>query len=427
MDRRTVLKQLGAATAFGSLAGCVGVQEQDTETATNDDGGDGSDDGSADQDTETAGPAGEATAWYSLPEPELPGREKAIETFTSETRHTVEGSDISDLEQKTTSAVPAGQGPQVFDWAHDWVGDYYQRGFLTDQSDDLTVDLDVFTDAAADAVQYEGNVVGLPYSAETVTLVYNTDVVDEAPESVSDMVAVMDEYHDPDAGQYGLSYPFDPYFTSAFLQGFGGYYFDPAADPQLGVDRDETIQGLEFALENLTPYMPNDPTYEPQAAAFAEGNAAFAINGPWYLATLNDKGVNYEVTSLPAVDGGELRPYTGISMWYFAKAMESGGADATAGREFVEWYATNEEIHLQNAEEHGAIPVLDSLVGSDDLPANVQAYSETVGQGIPMPTDPKMNKVWGPMETALIDAFNGDATAEEALTTAATDIRENWE
>jgi arabinogalactan oligomer/maltooligosaccharide transport system substrate-binding protein len=195
----------------------------------------------------------------------------------------------------------------------------------------------------------------------------------------------------------------------------------------MGVDLDETVQGLEFALENLTPYMPNDPTYEPQAAAFAEGNAAFAINGPWYLATLNDKGVNYEVTSLPAVDGGELRPYTGISMWYFADAMSDGGADATAGREFVEWYVTNEEMHLENAEEHGAIPVLDSLVGSDDLPENVQAYSETVGKGVPMPTDPKMNKVWGPMETALIDAFNGDATAEEALTTAATDIRDNWE
>ena len=427
MDRRTVLKQIGGATAIGALAGCVGVQEQDTETAAS--GGDGDDGsgGSTEQDTETAGPAGEATAWYSLPEPELPGRESAIESFTSESRHTIEGSDISDLQQKTTSAIPAGQGPEVFDWAHDWVGDYYQRGFLADQSDNLTVDLDAFTDAAASAVQFEGNVVGLPYSAETVTLVYNTDIVDEAPESVSDMVDEMESYHDPNSSQYGLSYPFDPYFTSAFLQGFGGYYFDPDADPALGVDLDETIEGLQFALDNLTPYMPNDPTYEPQAAAFAEGNAAFAINGPWYQATLNDKGVNYEVTSLPALDGGELRPYTGISMWYFAKAMQQESASATAGREFVEWFVTNEDMLLKNAEEHGAIPVLDSLVGSDDLPASVQAYSETVGQGVPMPTDPRMNKVWGPMETALINAFNGDATAEEALTKAAKDIRSNWE
>jgi len=197
------------------------------------------------------------------------------------------------------------------------------------------------------------------------------------------MVEVMDSYHDPDSGQYGLSYPFDPYFTSAFLQGFGGYYFDPAADPRLGVDLDETVQGLEFALENLTPYMPNDPTYEPPGRRVRGGQRRLRHQRPWYLATLNDKGVNYEVTSLPAVDGGELRPYTGISMWYFADAMSDGGADATAGREFVEWYVTNEEMHLENAEEHGAIPVLDSLVGSDDLPENVQAYSETVGKGVP--------------------------------------------
>lgn len=425
MDRRTVLKQIGGVSAIGALAGCIGVQEQgSTDTPASDDG---NGDESTDQNTETSKPAGSATAWYSLPEPQLPSRESAIEAFNSESRHTLEGSDISDLEQKTTSAIPAGQGPQVFDWAHDWVGDYFQRGFLADQSDNLNVDLGSFTDAAANAVQFKGNVVGLPYSAETVTLIYNTDVVDEKPESVADMVEVMDSYHDPSSSQYGLSYPFDPYFTSAFLQGFGGHYFDPEADPMLGVDSEKTIKGLNFALENLTPYMANDPNYETQAATFAEGNAAFAINGPWYLATLDDKGVNYEVTSLPALDGGELRPYTGISMWYFAKAMKEDSPATAAGREFVEWYVTNEDKLLKNAEEHGEIPVLESLVGSDDLPSNVQAYSESVGQGVPMPTHPKMNKVWGPMETALINAFNGDATAEGALTQAAKDIRSNWE
>ena len=426
MDRRSALKTIGVTGLVGGLAGCASVQEggSETEQGGNEEETEGE---SGDSETTESGPAGTATAWYSLQDTELRAREDAIEAFNSESRHSVEGSDISDLKKKTTSAIPAGEGPQVFDWAHDWVGDYHQRGFLADRGDDLSVELDEFTDAAAEAVQFEGNVVGLPYGAETVTLVYNKELVDEPPETLAEMESAMEEHHDPGNNTYGISYPFDPYFTSAWGQAFGGYYFDPEKDPQLGLTQSETIEGFELALDTFKPYMPNDPSYETQSAPFAEGNAAFAINGPWYLATLNDKGVDYGVAKLPSPDGGEPRPYTGIQMWYFSKAMEDDDADASAAQSFVEWYATNEEMLTTAAEEQGSIPVLESLSGSDTLPDDVQAFSETVQSGVPMPTDPKMGDVWQPLTDAVTNIFNGDAGVEEAMETAEQDIRANWE
>ncbi|EMA43262.1 extracellular solute-binding protein [Halococcus saccharolyticus] len=438
-DRRTLLKHIGGTSALLAIAGCISAQEQgsgggsgngDAQSGGNASSGNdanGSADGTAGNESGSTGPAGSAKAWYSLPKPEQPARKEAIKAFNAQSEHTIEGADISDMEKKTTSAIPAGQGPKTFEWAHDWVGDYFQRGFIVDGSDQLEVNLDTFTSAAAGAVQFEGNVVGLPHAAETVTLIYNTDVVDEAPKTMAEMVSTMKEHHDPGNDQYGLSYPFDPYFTSAWLQAFGGYYFDPEKDPMLGVNKQETVRGLEFALDKLKPYMPNDPKYEPQAAAFAAGNAAFAINGPWYLATLNEKGVNYEVTTLPKPDGGEPNPYTGITMWYFAKGMENDDPATEAARNFVEWYVTNEDQMLQLAKEQGTIPVLSSLVGSDDLPSEVKPFSEAVKGGTPMPTRPKMNKVWPAMETALIKAFNGDAAPQAALDAAAKTIRNNWE
>lgn len=426
MTRRNVLKYIGGSGAAMALAGCISVREQgsggdsqngNTQSGTGGKTGDG---------TETTGAAGSAKAWYSLPEPEIPARKNAMQAFSDQSRHTIEGADISELDKKTTSAIPAGQGPQTFEWAHDWVGDYFQRGFIVDQSDKIDVSLDTFTSAASEAIQFEGNVVGLPHAAETVTLIYNTDIVDKPPKTVADMVAVMKEYHDPNSGHYGLSYPFDPYFVSGWLQAFGGYYFDPSKDDTLGVNSKETVRGLQFTLDNFRPYMPNDPTYEPQAAAFASGNAAFAINGPWYLATLNEKGVHYEVTTLPTPDGGKPNPYTGITMWYFAKGMEENTPDTAAAREFIEWFVTNEDNILRLAKEQGTIPVLADLVNSDDLPSEVQAFSQTVAQGTPMPTHPKMNKVWPPMETALIKAFNNPDSAEKALDQAAKTIRSNW-
>ncbi|EMA48615.1 extracellular solute-binding protein [Halococcus salifodinae] len=438
-NRRTLLKHIGGTSALIAVAGCISAQQQGSSDGSGSGDSQGGSNGSSAGDTNgsgggtagnesgSTGPAGSARAWYSLPEPEIPARKSAIEAFNSQSEHSIEGADISDMQKKTTSAIPAGQGAKTFEWAHDWVGDYFQRGFVVDQNDDLGVTLDSFTSAAAEAIQFEGNVVGLPHAAETVTLMYNTDMVDKAPKTVSDMVSMMKEHHDPSNGTYGLSYPFDPYYTSAWLQAFGGYYFDPDKEQMLGVNTKETVRGLEFALENFKPYMPNDPKYEPQAAAFAAGNAAFAINGPWYLATLNEKGVNYKVTSLPSPDGGTVKPYTGITMWYFTKGMEESGADTAAARSFIEWYVTNEEHLLKLAKDQGVIPVLSSLVGSDELPSEVQTFSQTVERGVPMPTHPKMNKVWPGMETALISAFNGDATAKAALDQAAKTIRSNWE
>lgn len=421
VDRRNVLKRIGGTGALVALGGCVGVQEQDSQQPSDDGSGEESSDGES---TETQGPAGTASAWYGLSNTELSLREEIIQTFNDQSRHTIEGGNISEMQDKTTSAIPAGQGPQTFQWAHDWVGDYYGRGFIVDQSDKLNVSLDQFTGAAADAVQTDGSIVGLPFSAETVTLIYNTDIVDEAPETFDEMKAAMEDHHSPDNGQYGLGWPFDPYFVSGVAQAFGGHYFDSTKDPAVGLDSDEMIRGFEFMVDNLTPYMPNDPGYEPQQAVFAEGNAAFAINGPWYLAALNDSDVNYEVTTFPDLDGGTFSPLSGIKMWYFSKAMETDDVNTQAAREFVEWFATNEEHLLRRAKEQGHIPVLSSLAGSDDLPGSVKAYSQAVDQGIPMPTDPKMNDVFAAMEEPVIQIFNGKSP-EEALKGAAEEARSN--
>lgn len=423
MDRRQVLEHIGGAAGIATLAGCASVQK-DGSGGTTEGGSDDTQSGGGD--TTTTGPAGTAKVWYGLSETEVPLRKSAIESFNEQSRHTINGSDIANLKKKMTSAIPAGQGPKTFEYAHDLVGDYYDRGFVVDQSDAVDVSLDEFIGSAREAVQYQGNLVGLPHDAETVTLIYNTDVVDEPPETVSEMVSIMEDYHAPNEGQYGLGYPFNSYFVSAWLQAFGGYYFDTSKDPVLGIDREETVRGLEFVLDNFRPYMPDDPKYQTQASVFPQGNAAFAFNGPWYLSALNQEDVNYEVTTLPTFDGGEPNPLTGITMWYFSKGMQQDGVDTKAARQFVEWFATNEDLVRKRARKQGAVPVLESLVGSDDLPSQVKAFSQTVDQGTPMPTDPRVNKIWPPMKSALVKTFNGDAEPKAALNQAAKTIRNEW-
>ena len=107
--------------------------------------------------------------------------------------------------------------------------------------------------------------------------------------------------------------------------------------------------------------------------------------------------------------------------------MESDDADTAAAQEFVEWYVTNEDLLVQAAEDTGSIPVLAELKDSDQLPDQMQAFAKTVTQGIPMPTDPKMGKVWQPLTDALTNVYNDDAGVEEAMKNAEQTIRANWE
>ncbi|MFC6951761.1 substrate-binding domain-containing protein [Halorubellus litoreus] len=440
-QRREFLKKTAALTALTGVAGCVGVSETtETSAPTEGDGGDGNsgDGGSGDESTTTTeeeglsvvepeNSGGTAELWHARREAEKRSLEAQIETFNGEYDQQVKPSEIAELGTKTETAIPAGKGPHSFDHAHDWAGKYYQNGWVVDASDDLRVDPDeYFTSTGADATQFDGATVGLPYAAETVGLVYNTDIVDEPPETFEEMKSIMDDYHAPSDGKYGLSYPVNSYFQSAWMHAFGGFYYDDAND-ELGLTNQETVDGLEFIVNQLAPYMPDSPDYGAQAEAFKQGRAPFAINGPWFLGGARDAGVSLDVTSFPTVDGNEPSPYTGVKLLFFSKQMGEGkDANATASREFIEWYTTNPDVLKGLADEHAYIPVHKELAESDDLSPTVSGYASAVSQGIPMPTNPKMQGVWGPTDGALKRAFNGQQTPKKALEQAETEVRENW-
>lgn len=420
MDRRTLLKTMAAGGAAASLTGCVEVQNDSGTTTTSTGAGDGT------QASSNVQP-GKVTAWVAEPPATLEIEKDVLDGWDADSPHSVELSDIADLAKKTQSAIPAGQGPTTFQYAHDWVGKYYEAGFLADQSQSLDVDLDTFTSAAREAVKYDGATLGLPTYAETVGLIYNKDMVDEPPKTVAEMTSIMEEHHDPQNGTYGLSYALNSYFCSAWARAFGGYYFDPEKESTLGLTDPQTVEGFQFVLDNFLPYMSKDTTYGPQMSIFAQGNAPFAFNGPWYLSTLDQKGVDYGVTELPTPDGGTPSPYTGVKLWYFCKAMTADEQNAAATRAFTEWYTTNTDLHLRLAKELGHVPVLKELAGSEELPADVRGFSNAVAQGVPMPVAPKMQEVFPVLDNAISKVATSDTSVTNAMQQAEETIRKNWQ
>ena len=423
--RRTLLKAMGGTTALAGLAGCISTGGDGGDGGDGSDGSDGGD-GSDGSDGESGGTA---TLWTDLSDGEDEAMSSYIDEYESQSPNTIEKNEPGgELDQQLETAIPSGEGPDSWIWAHDWIGRFAVREeppFLYDASDDVDASLDVFTETAQEAVQFDGALHGLPFASETVTLFYNEDMVDEPPETLEDMISVMDEYHNPENGEYGLSYPVtDPYFASGFIQAYGGDIFDTES-LENDLDSDACKQGMD-ALERLFDYVPADPGYESQIVAFADGAAPFAINGPWEIANLGEEIENLGVTTLPTVDGNNPRTYSGIQTFYFS-AMLSDADQATvdAATGLAEWYTTNEEIIATNAEEQGYIPVLSSVVEDGDLSSDVQAFAQQVDHGVPIPTHPNMNAVWTPLTEALTRVFNGDQESGPALDQAASEIREN--
>ncbi|RKD95179.1 carbohydrate ABC transporter substrate-binding protein (CUT1 family) [Halopiger aswanensis] len=398
MERRQVLTGIGGLTTV-AVAGCLGGDERGT------------------------------TLWHDFTDAEESDLETYLETFNEGREDTLDAEGISEIEDQLDTALAAGDGPETFAWAHDWIGVYDDQGFVYDASDDVSVDLgSEYTEAAAQAVQWDGAVYGLPYAAETVSLMYNAEMVDQPPETIDEMVSIMEEHHDPENGQYGLSCPaIDPYFLSGYLQAFGGYIFDEQNE-ELGIEADEFIEGVELVQNSIWEYVPNDPSYESQVPVFNDGNAPFAINGPWELAGFRDAGIDAQVAPLPGVEGGEPSPYTGIQTWYFTSQLEDA-EEAALGTtiDWAEWYTTNEDVIIGNAQNHGAIPVHQDYVEHEDLGDDVQQFAETVGMGVPMPSHPMMDQVWTPFEEALERVFQGQAGPTESMESAAEEIRGRWE
>jgi len=428
--RRTLLKTMGGSTALAALAGCI---------STGGDGGDGSDgsDGSDDSDSSSSsdgsdgsdgGSTGTARLWADLADAEDEAISDYIDEYESESGNTInKEAPGGELDQQLETAIPAGDGPDSWIWAHDWVGRFAVRedpAFLYDASDDIDVSLDSYTETARQAAQFDGSLYGLPFASETVALFYNEDMVDEPPETMAEMVSIMDEHHDPENGQYGLSYPVtDPYFVSGFIQAYGGNIFDEE-NLEVTVDSDACKRGMD-ALETVSQYVPADPGYESQIVAFADGLAPFAINGPWELGNLDGAIDNLGVTTLPTVDGNNPRTYSGIQLFYFSAMLADADqptVDAATG--LAEWYTTNADIIQTNAEEQGYIPVLSDVVGNDDLSSEVQAFAQQVDHGVPIPTHPDMDSVWTPVTDALERVFNGEQDSDAALDQAASEIRE---
>ncbi len=318
------------------------------------------------------------------------------------------------LEDALKAAIPSGQGPDLFIWAHDWIGKFAEAGLLEPIDNYVTADIkNKFAPMAQEAMQYKGHYYAMPFAAETVAIIYNKKMIQNPPKTFAEMKAIMEKYNDPNNKKYGIAYPINSYFISAWAQAFGGYYFDDKTE-QPGLDNPATIEGFEFFFKNIWPYMAPTADYNTQQSIFLEGRAPMMVNGPWSIASVKNANISFGIVPLPPItkDGKTYwpRPYGGVKLFYFAKGIKN----KEAAWKFVKWFTTNPQVIKQLALQLGYIPVLPEVLNDPDVQKDpvIYGFGQAVQHAYLMPKSPKMGPVWGDVDSAINEILQNPANAD---------------
>ncbi len=328
---------------------------------------------------------------------------------------------FGDIRTQVSLAGPAGEGPDIFVGAHDWLGELYSNGVVAPM--DLGAKAADFAPVSVEAFTYEGALYGLPYAVENVAFFCNPDLVETAPTTWSELQEMSQVAMDAgDMTQFFAIMASDPYHHEPINTAFGGYIFGQNEDGtydacDVGLDSEGAIAYLTW-IDTMVKdgQLSADIDWETAHVLFETGQAACMISGPWALDRFETAGVNYTIGGFPG-ETQDSSPFVGVQGFM----INSFSANKVLAQSFLtDYIATTpvmEALYLAGNRPPAYLPALGVM---DE---NAEAFAAIVPSAHPMPAIPAMNAVWDAWGTAITTVFQQSATPEDAAATAAQQVR----
>ena len=323
------------------------------------------------------------------------------------------------LADKLTSAIPNGNGPDLFIYGQDRLGDWVlgdtieSIGFWVD--DELA---DRFEPHALESLVVRGELYGLPLAVKSLVLFYRPDLVATPPATTADLFALAPALRRRNV--YPLAYVnADLYGHAPWLFGMGGRVLDERGEPDLASR--EAVAAAELAHRLVDArVVPDNATGAQVASMFNQGATAMAISGPWFVGDI-EAGVPWRVATLPVVSepGRAAAPFLGAE----AVLMSARARDKAAAFQVMAFLAGARAAWARATIGRQVVPNraawTDPLLTADPVMATFRAQLEHTAV---MPSDPAIRLVWTPYKTALGDILAGRAGAAERLLAAQREV-----
>lgn len=319
------------------------------------------------------------------------------------------------LEEKYPQVAATGDGPDIIFWAHDRFGGYAQSGLLAEVSPDKALQDKIYP-FTWDAVRFNGKLIGYPVAVESLSLIYNKDLLPNPPKSWEEIPALDKQLRAK--GKSALMFNLqEPYFTWPLLAANGGYAFKKENGSynvkSVGVNNQGAQEGLQFLIDLIKNKQLNaDTDYAIAEAAFNKGETAMTINGPWAWNNIESAKINYGVTLLPTFKGQPSKPFVGV----LSAGINAASPNKELAKEFLENYLlTDDGLAKVNADKPLGAVALKSYQEKLAKDEKIAATMENSQKGEIMPNVPQMAAFWYAERNAVLNAINGRQTVDAAL------------
>ncbi|HSL47121.1 MAG TPA: extracellular solute-binding protein [Anaerolineales bacterium] len=365
----------------------------------------------ATEDSATEAPAAETTTvtlWHSYHPDE--NEEKAfnqiVEAYEAQNPNVtidVLYVPFDQLENKWSTEVAAGGGPDMFTMPNDNLGNWIRGGLVAPVDEYLADHLDGFSDLAIQGVTYEDQMYAVPGIAKAVGLFYNKSLVETPPTTTDELLAQVEE------GKVLVMRPY-AYFNYGLMTGsFGGALLDESG--KCVADQGGFADAFAYMQELKDAGAIFEPDEGKANSMFSDGTAAFIVTGPWMLGTFKEAlGDDLGVVPLPAGPGGEATPLTGIDGWY----LNPNSTNQQAAIDFA-LYAFGPEGATIYADVAGAPMGRTDIEISDPM---IAGFADIANAGFPRPQSTEFGSWWGAFDDATTKVLEGQSEPEAAVTEA---------
>jgi arabinogalactan oligomer/maltooligosaccharide transport system substrate-binding protein len=318
---------------------------------------------------------------------------------------------------KLQASIPKGNGPDLWIFAHDRIGDWVEDELIEAigywiKQDDLASTLE----SSVSAMTYHGNLYGLPISYKTLVLYYNQQLVPNPPQTMHALVEIAKQARFKEAKPtqiQGLGIPEADslYFHAPWLHAFHGSSLD-----LINLPIDQSIRPMQDSalyLKSLLSIMPKEMNSALVTELFKREELLFVINGPWFKGDLIGFD-HWAISPLPNVSQTDEQ----------SNAEKSNPLNAspflTVEGLFLSAYSNQKEIafevmkaitskkYQQMRIDRGVLVVDQSVQPKDEKMVNwFKVFQRSAQTAIPMPTHPKMKAVWTPVKKYLSQMIDG--------------------
>ena len=324
-----------------------------------------------------------------------------------------------DIPHQFQQAASIGQGPDIIFWAHDRAGGWADAGLIrkVEPSADMIA---ANSEMSWEAVTHNGDIYGFPISMEAIGLLYNKNVIDEAPSSFEEMIELNEKLSAKDIDTL-LWDQGNPYFTIPFFTANGGYVFEREDGVYNTSETGINNKGAQKGGQMLTDIFdsgtsPRGADFAVAEARFARDEAAMIIAGPWSWANFDRVGVDYGVAPLPTINGEPAKAFVGV----WSAMLSNTSPNADVAQEFIESYILSMDglLTLNNDAPLG-VTANAEFMEKHQKDDRVAAVHQGVYNGMLMPNVPEMGRFWDSFTFALDNIITGRESYEESLNSAA--------